>query len=472
MNVTDNTALKYLDSVPESIYQRLVTHQYRNKTSSSDDSLLLRTLGVLEIRCQLLQGDRVSYESLRKWMNSDLAKDFYTKLNDRSLLSKTLNNEIFTDDVILHVLNWLDEIDDDIDPGKAEPQQKSDSDSVSKLLNTKADSQNNNQQTQPMVNNSTYQAMQALASGFAIERSLSWDFLKGIQSETDIKKLLAAHSIIKNSPRLQAIIQLIGRRRSVKVGEQENSGLNVRASSNNRSGNGLPDEHSINSVTGICYGDDISKMMSSELVMLGNKSLKYLWHARRAERQLLNYHYRGLMSEHVPVVSPLSLKPDKQAVKTLKINGPVILCVDTSASMKGRAEQLAKAIALETMRVTHEYKRDCYVLLFGASGEIRKLTLNIEQGWESILVFLRYSFSGGTDINQLMLHVLDVHSKKQWQNADVLLLSDGRFKADSHIIKRIKNSELNIRVYGIQVAHWNTMAFDELCHQVFDLANV
>jgi len=472
MNVTDNTALKFLDLVPESIYQRLVTHQYRNKKSSSgDDSLLQRTQGVLQIRRQLLQGKRISYKALSKWLHSSLLENIYIKLNDHSLLSKTLNNDVFTDDVILHVLNWLDQVDDEISLLNSVSFNVSAADNESQRLTAADAPLKTKQHNYANINNNTYRAMQDLANGFGIERTLGWDLIKGIESATDIKKLLSAHSIIKKSPQLQAIIQLIGRQRSVKAAERESDAIHFRLSDSPRSVNGLPDEHSVNSVTGVCYGDDISKMLPSELVMLGNKNLKYLWHARRAEHQLLNYHYRGLMSEHVPQVAPLSLMPEKQAKKNLQTNGPVILCVDTSASMKGRAEQLAKAIALETMRVTRKQNRACYVLVFGASGEIKQRLLNIDQGWKSIIKFLRYAFNGGTDINQLMLHVLELHYEKKWQDADVLLLSDGRFKADSKTINRLKFSALNIRVYGIQLARWNTAAFDELCHQVFDLSH-
>jgi len=61
----------------------------------------------------------------------------------------------------------------------------------------------------------------------------------------------------------------------------------------------LPNEHSIDSVAGVCFGDDVSRMSSSELILLKNKKFKILWYVKRAERQLLNYHYQDLMSDHV-----------------------------------------------------------------------------------------------------------------------------------------------------------------------------
>jgi hypothetical protein len=51
--------------------------------------------------------------------------------------------------------------------------------------------------------------------------------------------------------------------------------------------------------------------------------------------------------------------------------GPILLCVDTSGSMRGARETVAKALALECMRAAREQERDCYVFAFSGPSEVR-----------------------------------------------------------------------------------------------------
>lgn len=51
--------------------------------------------------------------------------------------------------------------------------------------------------------------------------------------------------------------------------------------------------------------------------------------------------------------------------------GPILLCVDTSGSMRGARETVAKALALECMRAAKEQERDCFVFAFAGPAEVR-----------------------------------------------------------------------------------------------------
>lgn len=49
--------------------------------------------------------------------------------------------------------------------------------------------------------------------------------------------------------------------------------------------------------------------------------------------------------------------------------GPIILCLDTSGSMRGARELVAKALALECMRGAHRQQRPCYLYAFSGPGK-------------------------------------------------------------------------------------------------------
>jgi uncharacterized protein with von Willebrand factor type A (vWA) domain len=52
--------------------------------------------------------------------------------------------------------------------------------------------------------------------------------------------------------------------------------------------------------------------------------------------------------------------------------GPIILCLDTSGSMRGAREVVAKALALECMRGAHRQQRPCYLYAFSGPGAARR----------------------------------------------------------------------------------------------------
>jgi uncharacterized protein YegL len=51
--------------------------------------------------------------------------------------------------------------------------------------------------------------------------------------------------------------------------------------------------------------------------------------------------------------------------------GPILLCIDTSGSMRGARETVAKALSLECMRAAKAQDRGCYVFAFAGPQEVR-----------------------------------------------------------------------------------------------------
>jgi uncharacterized protein with von Willebrand factor type A (vWA) domain len=57
-----------------------------------------------------------------------------------------------------------------------------------------------------------------------------------------------------------------------------------------------------------------------------------------------------------------------QEIRPAAEMGPIILCLDTSGSMRGARELVAKALALECMRGAHRQQRPCYLYAFSGPG--------------------------------------------------------------------------------------------------------
>jgi hypothetical protein len=73
-----------------------------------------------------------------------------------------------------------------------------------------------------------------------------------------------------------------------------------------------------------------------------------------------------------PSTHPLTLPPlpsPPPQVRPAAEQGPIILCLDTSGSMSGAREVVAKALALECLRGAHRQKRACYLYAFSGPSE-------------------------------------------------------------------------------------------------------
>ncbi len=471
-----NSRLKSLDFIPDRFFQRLITHKYKSFNCANKNNLQQRVTCVLQLRKKLLEGGSIDMHILFPWLDIDIAEKLVHQLNNKSIFKNAYDNESYTDDVILHILDWLDDLDDKLTKKIIKHEniynQSAESNAQTKFADNLKNKFNIGDEFSDKISitaDELNRSIESLNKYFKLERHVGWDLSKGIETTEDKVLLIQAHQAIKNSNQIKTIVKMIGRKQFSSFSIQEVEGVNHKTKNNNK--NELPDNRSIKSITGVCYGNDISRVLPLELAQLANRKLKYLWYSRFSERQLLSYHFKGVMSEQVPEVAPMSINIERQGDERFKHSGPMILCVDTSASMKGRPEHLAKAIALEAMRIARIEKRNCYLYCFSGPDEISQFELNIKHGWKTIIDFLRLSFHGGTDINTVVQHALDLNKLYKWQSADVLLLSDGRFSVNQDTLKNIKNNQQNMFIYGIQLSQWNLKSFNELCNRVFDLSN-
>lgn len=220
---------------------------------------------------------------------------------------------------------------------------------------------------------------------------------------------------------------------------------------------------------GITRSDDISRMLPSELVFLGHPQLKMLWHARRAEKALLTYRVEGVLSEHV-ITEKEVLESQQQPGKKERLErGPIIVCLDTSGSMHGTPEMVAKALTLEAMRVAHKEKRACYLYAFSGPQQIIEHQLELtEQGLTEFMAFLIQSFHGGTDIQAPLEKAVAKLATEEWKRADIMIVTDGEFSVPSNIVEMIHKAKETdkLRVHGVLVGSFHSSAIEKLCNPV------
>jgi uncharacterized protein with von Willebrand factor type A (vWA) domain len=158
----------------------------------------------------------------------------------------------------------------------------------------------------------------------------------------------------------------------------------------------------------------------------------------------------------------------------------VIICLDTSGSMHGLPETVAKAISFELMRLAAAEQRKCYLYTFSGPRDIEGRELSLDQdGLKNIIGLLAMSFHGGTDISSPMRAAVAKVSQTGWERADIMLVSDGEFSVPTDIQTMVNEAKRTkaLRVHGLIVADrgYGEQAMEQLCqplHYFSDWNNV
>jgi len=231
----------------------------------------------------------------------------------------------------------------------------------------------------------------------------------------------------------------------------------------------LPD--AAGELMGIRHSDRIERMLGSEAMQIRHPVLHKLWRARLAESRLLTYQSEAVLIEQVP--DPQGRARWHSTLQPERLErGPIILCVDTSGSMQGAPETIAKAVVLEALRTAHREKRGCLLIAFGGPDELVERDLHPPQraqdGLDALMDLLGQSFDGGTDVQAPIERAVQRVHEARWSSADLLIVSDGEFGCTPATLAQLEaaRDELGLRVQGVLVGDRETLGLLETCDAI------
>lgn len=208
--------------------------------------------------------------------------------------------------------------------------------------------------------------------------------------------------------------------------------------------------------------DDLSRMLPSEaaLLAMGGKYGRLLHFSRRAERNLTSYERSGWVEDQSVLLNFREVRPSAEC-------GPIIVCLDTSGSMIGARETVAKAVALECMRGAHLQRRKCYLYAFSGPGQVEEMELGVDtKNLLNLLDFLSNSFHGGTDVDEPLDRSLQRINDSQWQDADILMVTDGEIRPPSdELLERLTavNEDRGVELHGLLVSSQINDVMKNIC---------
>lgn len=292
-----------------------------------------------------------------------------------------------------------------------------------------------------------------------------WDLSRSILRHVGWSNVLELRRLVEQLPQLRDIVRSLGR---LQTSLDEQSTYETIMSPVRR----LEEERrEVRSprvpaeLRGITRSGDVARMLPVEAVMLGHATLRLLWHARRAERALLTYRFEGTETERV--LSERELVEQREVRRPRPQRGPIVAVIDTSGSMHGLPEQVAKALVLEAMRVAHSEKRRCFLYAYSGPGDVIEHELDLgADGIGRLLTFLAHTFGGGTDIGAMSM-VVERLKDDSWKKADVILVSDGEWHAPPNIVTAAQTAKGHgTRFHGVQIGNRGHTGMHALCEPV------
>lgn len=245
-----------------------------------------------------------------------------------------------------------------------------------------------------------------------LDSGILLDLSKGNLSEQEIQRFQRWAKYLANDPGVRSLCDLLGKLRQLELSERIER-IQVRYMLDVE----LPDINSREEIIGIRLGRDIDHVLPGELALLADPETSILFDLKYVESRLMCFDMQGIqrMRQH-------HQREELRSVEEAEKQGPMVICVDTSGSMSGMPETVAKAITLFIAGKARQQKRACYLINF--STDIGTLDLGNDLDMEALIKFLGMSFHGGTDAVPALNHALSVMQRETYQRADLLMISD------------------------------------------------
>ena len=251
-------------------------------------------------------------------------------------------------------------------------------------------------------------AMKASRSA-GIEPGILWDLSENEFTANDIGGLQSWAEEFRKDPALRRLCEMLGRSVSASAAESVET-ISVSVSYK------TVDTTLSEELSGVETGSRIEDLLPSEKGLLNDPDLEILFDLKYAENRLMCFDKQGYSEVTRDSDDIVTVSSEESFM------GPIILCIDTSGSMQGSPERIAKAVALYMAMTASAQRRRCYLINFSTS--IRSLDIEPPAGMRGLLDFLSHSFHGGTDIVPALREAVKKIGDEDYSRADVLVVSD------------------------------------------------
>jgi len=276
-----------------------------------------------------------------------------------------------------------------------------------------------------------YQKLNSLVSPFS--EYLAWDMSRELWQKTSFNILEKYSELLQKEDSIRALVDQLGKLREAEVEMEEEtiSKTIIRQE-------WKVDEDSKAEIVGIHESKDLNNLLSSEVGLLSHPATESLFLKKYADSNLLTFRY-----EDQKLVTSTENEIEVHYRVRQKEKGPFIICVDTSQSMEGPAEQIAKVLCMGILKMAITENRRAYLINFSIGIQTMDL-YDIANSIDGVAEFLSMSFYGGTDASPALYEAISQLKANDYQDADVLMVSDFiMYRIDQNVLREVKYFQQN-----------------------------
>lgn len=256
------------------------------------------------------------------------------------------------------------------------------------------------------------QQFQDLMQELSFDTGLLFDLSQGNISLNDINQLKKWADYISKNQGVKQLCDMLGKLRNIEKSTKQEL-INVTTHIEET----IKDYTSKEEIVGIKIGNELEHVLPQELALLRDEETSILFDKKFVESELMCFDLEGTSLQMIEKKEE-SLKEVNEDEKM----GPIIICVDTSGSMSGSPETIAKAVALYISSRAKKQERDCFLINFSTTIETLDLSSNL--GIKQLIDFLSRSFYGGTDVAPAINNAIKKMTEETYKKADLLIISD------------------------------------------------
>lgn len=276
-----------------------------------------------------------------------------------------------------------------------------------------------------------YQKLMDIISPFS--DYLGWDMSRELWQDSSFDIIQKYDELLQDEASIKELADLLGRLREAEIELEEETFERTIIRQE-----WVSDEYSKAEIVGVHESDDLNHLISSEASLLSDEHTEDLFLQKFAEKHLITFRYE----DRRLIQSEDKFTEVNQRVRQ-KEKGPFIVCVDTSESMTGRPEQIAKVLCLAILKMAIRENRRAYLINFSIG--IKTLDLyDVANSVDELAKFLKMSFYGGTDISLPLSEALRQLKTHDYEDADVLVLSDFiMYRVNKDVLKEVRHCQQN-----------------------------
>ncbi|MEF9985192.1 MAG: hypothetical protein RSA40_02450 [Malacoplasma sp.] len=238
---------------------------------------------------------------------------------------------------------------------------------------------------------------------------IEWDFTDIEERESAVYEAAFNYfQLIKADELIKRFLEIIGL-------FQENF-LDITMKENEFFTENIPQE-----VFALHQTDDLNYLLPTELAQLDDPELEILFYKSFIEKKLLSYQLWGIYREIAENYDIFKKKKEGY--------GDLIICLDTSGSMRGMNEVISKAFVLTLASLIQELDIPIVFCTFSKNAKFTVLSKEyFGKQFKIISKELKKSFYGGTDFDNLVKEIHLNFSNLKFKRANILVISDFNFK--------------------------------------------